>query len=96
MRRQPRLENFSTAQIGDGAEVSPGKRPVILVPAALDERALQQARNRHQRRYMPPLPAIGPLQPLSASGSLSTVRPSGTRGTRERTQAGQAGLFSAP
>ena len=31
---------------------------------------------------MPPLPAIGPLQLLSASGSASTVRPSGARGIR--------------
>lgn len=43
--RQPRLDSSSTAQISDGAEVSPGKRPITLVRRRrLDERALQEVR----------------------------------------------------
>ena len=48
---------------------------------------------RYERRQMSSLPPTGRLQLLSASGSVSTVRPSGSRGIRERTQAGQAGLI---
>jgi hypothetical protein len=48
---------------------------------------------RYERHQMPPRPATGLLQLLSVSGSGSTVRPSGSRGIRERTQAGQAVLI---
>jgi len=61
-------------------------------PADLAERSFEQVRNRYERVQMPPRPATGSLQLLSASGSVSTVRPSGSRGIRERTQAGQAGV----
>ena len=45
-------------------------------------------RIRYERRQMPPRSATGPLQLLSASGSVSTVRPSGMRGIRRQTQVG--------
>jgi hypothetical protein len=55
---------------------------------------LDRIGNRYERHQMSPRPATGLLQLLSASGSVSTVRPSGPRGIRERTQAGQAVLRS--
>ena len=54
-------------------------------PADFAERPLEQVGNRYERRQMSPRLATGLLQLLSASGSVSTVRPSGTRGIRERT-----------
>ena len=47
-------------------------------------------RIRYERPEMPTGPLTEPLQRLSASWSVSTVRPSGTRGIPEQTQAGQA------
>ena len=48
---------------------------------------------RYERQQMPPRLATGLLQLLSVSGSVGTVRPSGSRGIRERMQAGQAVLI---
>ena len=70
------------------------------VPAGLDDLAglpvqsLDRVGIRYERHQMPSAPGVtGPLQLLSVSGSVSTVRPSGSRGIRERTQAGQAVLI---
>jgi hypothetical protein len=44
---------------------------------------------------MVPRPATGPLQLLSASGSVSTVRPSGSRGIGSERRLGRPVLFDA-
>ena len=87
--RHLRLDNSSTAQTSNSAEVSPEKRPDHLGAAAdLDQGPLEEVRIPYERTQLPPVTHDRPRRPGVQAGEYGATVPDG--GIREQTQVGQA------